>query len=242
MLLKVILRSASVFDLSLRNCFRWLWRTLVQRWRQRRILISSTRSVVEVIAASVRLQRLSGESQSGGSASFPSSTGLSSNTSWPGSCFTWLLPPGFTITSSTRTGSPCLWEATLPFSSTTDPWAPGCGTANSILTISKWEIILFGQCYVDYIQRTTITWCHRYDRKDPSIVAISLSPEETLLLGFFFLPKKLYFWMTQGCTAWTFLMSGTTSATLELDSLGWDRSSRCHQTLIQGVFFNWYPP
>ena len=155
---------------------------------------------------------------------------------------TWLLPPGFTITSSTRTGSPCLWEATLPFSSTTDPWAPGCGTANSILTISKWEIILFGQCYVDYIQGTTITWCHRYDRKDPSIVAISLSPEETLLLGFFFLPKKLYFWMTQGCTAWTFLMSGTTSATLELDSLGWDRSSRCHQTLIQGVFLTGTPP
>ena len=43
---------------------------------------------------------------------------------------------------------------------------------------------------MDYIQRTTITWCHRYDRKDPSIVAISLSPEETLLLGLFFLPKK----------------------------------------------------
>ena len=156
--------------------------------------------------------------------------------------FTWLFPPEFTITSSMRTGNQCLLEATLPFSSTTDPWAPGCGTANSILTISKWEIILFGQCYVDYIQGTTITWCHRYDRKDPSIVAISLSPEETLLLGFFFLPKKLYFWMTQGCTAWTFLMSGTTSATLELDSLGWDRSSRCHQTLIQGVFLTGTPP
>ena len=49
-------------------------------------------------------------------------------------CFTWLFPPGFTITSSMRTGNQCLLEATLPFSSTTEQWAPGCGTANSVST------------------------------------------------------------------------------------------------------------
>ena len=48
--------------------------------------------------------------------------------------FTWLFPPEFTITSSMRTGNQCLLEATLPFSSTTEQWAPGCGTANSVST------------------------------------------------------------------------------------------------------------
>ena len=52
------------------------------------------------------------------------------------------------------------------------------------------QIIWFWQYREENIQRTTLTWCHRYDRKDPSVVAISLSPEETLLLGFFFLPKN----------------------------------------------------
>ena len=54
------------------------------------------------------------------------------------------------------------------------------------------QIIWFWQYREENIQRTTLTWCHRYDRKDPSVVAISLSPEETLLLGFFFLPKNCF--------------------------------------------------
>ena len=242
MLLKVILRSASVFDLSLRNCFRWLWRTLVQRWQQRRILISSTRSVVAVIAASVRLQHLSGEWQSGGSASFPSSTGLSSNTSWPGPRFTWLLPPGFTITSSTRTGSPCLWEATLPFSSTTDPWAPGCGTANSILTISKWDIILFGQCYVDYIQRTTITWCHQVRSQGPQHRCHKSVTRRNPSSRFLLFAQKFI------------LLNDSGVHSVDFSNV---RDDKCHVGVGQsrvrsikqmspnpytGCFFNWYPP
>ena len=110
---------------------------------------------------------------------------------------TWLLPPGFTITSSTRTGSPCLWEATLPFSSTTDPWAPGCGTANSILTILKGQYqndnliwsILCGQYSNDY---NNMVWqvrsegpkrcCHKsVTRRNPSARFLLFAQKNILL-------------------------------------------------------------
>ena len=87
-----------------------------------------------------------------------------------------LLSAGFTITSSTRRGSQCLSEATLQFSSTTDPSAPGSGTDD----IRNYENINISTMLCFHRRSNPA----RYDRKDPGVVAISLSPEASLLLGF----------------------------------------------------------
>ena len=86
------------------------------------------------------------------------------------------LSAGFTITSSTRRGSQCLSGATPPFSSTTDPSAPGSGTDN----IRNYENINISTMLCFHRRSNPA----RYDRKDPGVVAISLSPEASLLLGF----------------------------------------------------------
>ena len=69
----------------------------------------------------------------------------------------------------------------------------------------------------------------RYDRKDPSVVAISLSPEGSLLLGVF---ESLFYSnighsmkIFEVCTALTSLGYATTNVMLELDSQGWDHSN-----------------
>ena len=79
----------------------------------------------------------------------------------------------------------------------------------------------------------------RYDRKDPSVVAISLSPEGSLLLGVF---ESLFYIghsmkIFEVCTVLTSLRYATTNVMLELDSQGWDqfndqtRSSPNHITV-----------
>ena len=64
-------------------------------------------------------------------------------------------------------------------------------------------------------------FCNRYDRKDPSVVAVSVSPEESLLLGFFgfffFLKNYPIF---EVCTALTSLRYAMTNVMLEWDNQG----------------------
>ena len=135
-----------------------------------------------------------------------------------------LMTAGSTTTSSTRLASPCLWELTPLSYSTTDLWAPGSGGASAII------------CKQYQINHVSHWWQHRflidlqfrYDRKDTTIVAVSLSPEGSLLLGFHksvfsFYPNQLplYKLVLKACTASTSPKCATTNVTLELDSPGW---------------------
>ena len=139
-----------------------------------------------------------------------------------------LMTAGCTTTSSTRPASPCLWELTPLSSSTTELWAPGSGGASAII------------CKQYQINHVPHWWQHRllinlqirYDRKDPTVVAVSLSPEGSLLLGFhksvfsFYQNQlPLYKLILKACTAWTSPKCATTNVTLELDSPGWGVST-----------------
>lgn len=139
-----------------------------------------------------------------------------------------LMTAGSTTTSSTRPASPCLWELTPLSSSTTELWAPGSGGASAII------------CKQYQINHVPQWWQHcllinsqfRYDRKDPTVVAVSLSPEGSLLLGFhksvfsFYQNQlPLYKLILKVCTASTSPKCATTNVTLELDSPGWGVST-----------------
>ena len=126
---------------------------------------------------SVRLRRPWGESLWEASVSFLCLTGLVKFPS-PLLVYRWLCCKefffflfdlcfaGFTTISSMRTDSQCTLEAGVPFFSTTKRYHHG-----------------FGEALNYFLRATFMHPIWRYDRKDPSSVAISISPEASLMLG-----------------------------------------------------------